>query len=389
MFRDFTNRANQVMVLAGDEARQLNHEYVGTEHILLGLVADDAGVAASVLRTLGVNADAIRKGVDSLVQCGPQTVAANTLPLTPRSQQVIDFARDEARNVNQKLIDTEHLLLALLREPEGVACHVLLGLGVRPDELRAEALKIRIALMKIVERSVRPVRAGIVRKRKMREELFTHLSAIYEEELARSSDPDAAIVKAARRFGEPASLAREFDNSLPAYERFSASVERWVQYRAPESAVRYSLRLAFHSFILLAVVLSLVAAGVTIAYGWIPAVQTMARVFAAIVLLTPALQFVVSLATIRMRDAMWGAFGSPKSPARIVLLSLVIAIVSELYLMGVAAVAQLDLTVGLEAARVGGAIAVISALSFVAIAYVTGQASIRDSQWAQLDIEAA
>jgi hypothetical protein len=90
-----------------------------------------------------------------------------------------------------------------------------------------------------------------------------------------------------------------------------------------------------------------------------------------------------------MRDAMWGVFGSRKSPARVLLLCLVIAVVSELYLMGVAATAQLDLSVGLEAARVGGAIALISALAFLAIAYVTGPASIRDTQWALLDIESA
>jgi ATP-dependent Clp protease ATP-binding subunit ClpC len=386
MFRDFSDRARNVMGRAGEEARKLNHEYIGTEHILLGLMAEESGAAARVLHTLGVTFDAVRAGVDSFVQRGTDIVASRTLPFTPRSKQVVEFARDEARSVNQKLIDTEHLLLALLREHEGVACHVLLGLGVRPDELRAEALRIRIALMKIVERSVRPVRASIVHKRKMREELFAHLSAIFEEELARSSDPDAALAQAVRRFGEPHELARELDRSLPIHERLSALVERWVQYRAPESAARYSLRLSVQLFVLMAVVLSLVTTGMYFGYGWIPAVQTLARVFAAMVLLTPLLQFVVCLAFIKMRDAMWGAFGSPKSPARVFLQYLVIAIVSELYLMGVAALAQLDLTVALEAARVGGAIGVITAIAFVALAYTTGPATIRDTQWALLDI---
>ena len=167
---------------------------------MLALVAEESGVAAEVLGTLGVTASAIRKGVQSLVLRGPAEVSSRELPLTPRSWQVIEFGREEARDVNQQLVDTEHLLLALLREPDGVASHVLRNLGVKPDELRAEALKARIALMKIVERTVRPVRASIIWKRKMREELFAHLAGIYEQEMSRLHDPAAALEQAARRF---------------------------------------------------------------------------------------------------------------------------------------------------------------------------------------------
>jgi ClpA/ClpB-like protein len=389
MFRDFSERANNVMHLASDEARALNHEYVGTEHILLALVAEESGVAVEVLSTLGVTASGIRHGVESLVLRGPATVSSRELPLTPRSGQVIEFGREEAREVNQEFVDTEHLLLALLREPDGVAGQVLRSLGVKPDELRAEALKARIALMKIVERTVRPVRASIVWKRKMRDELFAHLSGIYEQEMSRLHDPATALEQAARRFGKPGELTRELESALPAYERFSGLIERWVQYRAPESASRYSLRIAVHTFWLLAGSLSLVTLGVFLRYGWIEAVQTMARVFAAILLLTPPLQFAISLSLIRMRDAMWGAFGSRKSLGRVFVYFLVIAAVAELYLMGVAAVARLDLGAGLEAARLGGVIGLISAAAFVAIAYATGPASIRDTKWALLDIETA
>ena len=125
MFRDFAERANNVMQLASVEARALNHDYVGTEHILLALVAEESGVATAILGTLGVTASAIRQGVDSLVQRGPSAVSHREPPLTPRSQQVIEFAREEAGEVNQKFVDTEHLLLALLREPDGVASRVL------------------------------------------------------------------------------------------------------------------------------------------------------------------------------------------------------------------------------------------------------------------------
>ena len=269
-------------------------------------------------------------------------VSSRELPLTPRSGQVIEFGREEAPEVTQEFVDTEHLLLALFREPDGVASHVLRNLGVKPDELRAEALKARISLMKIVDCTVRPVRASIVWKRN-RDELFAHLTGIYEQEMSRLHDPAAALEQAVRRFGAPGELTRELESALPAYERFGAYIERWVQYRAPESAARYSLRIAVHTFWLLAGSLSLVTLGVFLRYGWIEAGQTMASVFAAILLLTPPLQFAISLSLIKMRDAMWGAFGCRKSLGRVLMYFLVIAAVAELYLMGVAAVARLDL----------------------------------------------
>jgi ATP-dependent Clp protease ATP-binding subunit ClpC len=389
MFRDFSERANKVFDLAREEARRVNHEYIGTEHVLLGLVAEGSGVAANVLQTLGVSRSAIADSVESFVQRGTESVASRTLPLTPRTKQVIEFAREEARGVGQTSVDTEHLLLALFRECDGVASHVLRKLGVKPEELRAEALKTRIEMMKAVERSVRPVRASIVRKRKMREELFAHLSAVFEEELVRVSDPKLALERAARRLGEPVELARELEDSLPVYERFSAFVERWLQYRAPESAARYSLRQSGYTFCLLLAILVLVTLGVFFGYGWIEAVQLMVRVFVAILLLTPPLQFVVSWAVIKMRDAMFGAFGSRKSPRRVLALGVLIAVAAEIYLMGVAALARMDFSVGLDAARVAGVISVVAAIGFGAIAYCTGRETIRDTQWALLDIETA
>jgi ATP-dependent Clp protease ATP-binding subunit ClpC len=389
MFRDFSEQANNVIKLAHVEARALNHEYVGTEHLLLALVAEESGVATEILRTLDVTANAIRQGVESLVQRGPASVSTRALPLTPRSVQVIEFAREEARDVSQQFVNTEHLLLALLREPDGVAGHVLRNLGVKPDELRAEALKVRIELMKIVERVVRPVRASTPWKRRMRDELFAHLTGIYEQEVARLKSPALALEQAARRFGEPAELTGELECALPAYERFSRLIERWMLYRAPESAARYSLRLATNTFWLLAGCLGLVMFGVVLVYGWIAAVQTLASVFAAILFLTPPMQFVIVLALIKMRDAMWGAFGSRKSLGHVFAYSLVIAAAAQLYLMGVATVARLDFGAGIEAARVSGMIGVISAIAFLALAYVTGRDTIRDTKWALLDIETA
>jgi hypothetical protein len=389
MSKPLTERALKALALAADEARSLNHEYVGTEHVLLGLVADQSGAASDVLAAMGVDAPRLRHEVERLVQRGSEPVSAATLPHTPRVQQVIDYARDEAHSVGQKVVDVEHLLIGLLREPDGVAGIALKNLGVKADQLRAEALRTRIELMKIVERSVRPVPSSTPRKRKMREELLAHLSTIYEEELTRNGDVAIALKEAARRFGAPAELAHEFQASLPIHERISHFMERLVAYRAPESAARYSLRLAWHTFALLAAVLIVVTGGVALRFGWTEDVKTLARVLGAIVVLTPPAQFVIGLAYIKLRDAMWGAFGSRKSPRRVLVLAALIAAVAQLYLMGVAAVIRMDLSVALDAARFGGIVAVTSAVLFAVLAYVGGPTEIRDTQWALLEIEAA
>jgi ATP-dependent Clp protease ATP-binding subunit ClpC len=389
MLKQFTLRAQKVMSLAADEARRLSHEYIGTEHVLLALVTSDSGTASDLLRMFGIDASNVGLEVEKLVQRGTTPVTDRNLPLTPRAQQVIEFAHQEARSVGQELVDTEHLLLGLAREPDGVAGHVLRALGVGHVDLRAEALKIRFNLMKIVERAVRPVQASVQRKRKMREELFAHLTSIFEEELSRVKDPAAAVEAAARRFGEPAELAREINNSLPSHERLSSYFERWVLYRAPESAARYALRLAFYTFALLSGILGLVSAGVLLRYGWIADVRTLLRVFAAIIVLTPPAQFVVTLAYINLRNAMWGAFGSRKSGVRVAAFAALIAAVAQSYLMLVAALASMDVGAAIEAARVSGVIAIICPITFAVLAYTSGPTEIRDTQWALLDIETA
>jgi ATP-dependent Clp protease ATP-binding subunit ClpC len=389
MYHEFTDRARNAMSLAADEARRMNHEYVGTEHVLAALVDQNSGPAAELLGMLGVDSRNVAVEIEKFVQRGPLPVSDSQLPLTPRVRQVIEFARQEASFVGQKYIDTEHLLLGLTRDPEGVAGHVLLNLGVRQDQLRAEALKIRFSLMKIVERAVRPVRAGIVRKRRMREELLAHLTAIYEDELSRTGDPSSAVQAAAARFGNPSELATELNAALSYTERFSYFVERWVLYRAPESAARYSVRLSGYMLGLVASILGIVFAGVLLRYGWIADVRTLLGVFAAIVVLTPPAQFIVTLAYIKLRNAMWGAFGSRKSRGRVAAFAALIAIVAQLYLMGVAAVARMDLGVAIEAARMSGAIGLISALAFAVLAYISGPSEIRDTQWALLDVETA
>lgn len=141
-FERFTDRARKVMQLANQEAQRFNHEYVGTEHILLGLIKEGSGVAANVLRNLEVDLKKIRLEVEKLVQTGPDMVTMGRLPLTPRARKVIEYATEEARNLNHNYIGTEHLLLGLLREQEGVAAQVLMNLGLKLEEVREEVLNL-------------------------------------------------------------------------------------------------------------------------------------------------------------------------------------------------------------------------------------------------------
>jgi len=147
MFERFTDRARKVMALANQEAQRFNHEYVGTEHILLGLVKEGQGVAANVLHNLGVDLKKIRLEVEKIVKSGPDMVTMGKLPQTPRAKKVIEFAIEEARNLGHNYVGTEHLLLGLLREHDGVAAQVLMNLGLKLDEVRAEVLNILGATM--------------------------------------------------------------------------------------------------------------------------------------------------------------------------------------------------------------------------------------------------
>jgi ATP-dependent Clp protease ATP-binding subunit ClpC len=142
MFDRFTDRARKVMTLGREEARRFNHEYIGTEHILLGLVKEGSGVAANVLQNLDIDLKKIRIEIEKIVQTGPDLVSVGQLPFTPRVKKVLEYAMDEARNLNHNYIGTEHLLLGLLREQEGVAAQVLLNLGVRLEDVREEVISV-------------------------------------------------------------------------------------------------------------------------------------------------------------------------------------------------------------------------------------------------------
>ncbi|MFQ5494083.1 MAG: ATP-dependent Clp protease ATP-binding subunit [Phycisphaerae bacterium] len=142
MFERFTDRARKVMALANQEAQRFNHEYIGTEHILLGLVKEGSGVGANVLKNLEVDLRKVRLEVEKLVKSGPETVTMGKLPQTPRAKKVIEYAIEEARNLNHNYVGTEHLLLGLLREQDGVAAQVLMNLNLRLEDVREEVLNL-------------------------------------------------------------------------------------------------------------------------------------------------------------------------------------------------------------------------------------------------------
>jgi ATP-dependent Clp protease ATP-binding subunit ClpA len=140
-FDKFTERARKVLSLAQEEAQRFNHNYIGTEHLLLGLVREGNGVAAKVLSNLGVELNKVRSAVEFIIGRGDRIVLGD-IGLTPRSKKVIELSRDEARRLNHHYVGTEHLLLGLVREGEGIAAGVLESLGVTLEKARSETIQV-------------------------------------------------------------------------------------------------------------------------------------------------------------------------------------------------------------------------------------------------------
>ena len=140
MLERMTDRLRKVLALANQEAQRFNHEYIGTEHILLGLVKEGGGIGANALKELGIDLRRVRIEVEKLVKQGPEMVTMGKLPQTPRAKKSIEYAIEEARNLNQTYVGTEHMLMGLIREQDGVAAQVLMNLGVNLDSLREAIL---------------------------------------------------------------------------------------------------------------------------------------------------------------------------------------------------------------------------------------------------------
>src|SRR5471030_718687 len=141
MFERFTDRARRVVVLAQEEARMLNHNYIGTEHILLGLIHEGEGVAAKALESLGISLEAVRQQVEEIIGQGQQAPSGH-IPFTPRAKKVLELSLREALQLGHNYIGTEHILLGLIREGEGVAAQVLVKLGADLNRVRQQVIQL-------------------------------------------------------------------------------------------------------------------------------------------------------------------------------------------------------------------------------------------------------
>jgi len=142
MFNRFTERARKVILLAKEEAKRFNHDYIGTEHILLGLVREGEGVAAVVLQKMGLNLPQIRSGIEKIVKPGPSTVLSADIPFTPKAKKAIELSGEEARALGHNYIGTEHILLGLIKEGEGIASQILMDMGLDLDKVREEIIEL-------------------------------------------------------------------------------------------------------------------------------------------------------------------------------------------------------------------------------------------------------
>lgn len=178
MFERFTEKAIKVIMLAQEEARRLGHNFVGTEQILLGLIGEGTGIAAKVLKSMGINLKDARVEVEKIIGRGSGFVAVE-IPFTPRAKRVLELSLEEARQLGHNYIGSEHLLLGLLREGEGVAARVLENLGADPSNIRTQVIRM-------VGESTEAVGAGVGggttgNKMPTLEEYGTNLTKLAEE----------------------------------------------------------------------------------------------------------------------------------------------------------------------------------------------------------------
>jgi hypothetical protein len=256
-------------------------------------------------------------------------------------------------------------------------------------EYRAESPdEIRLAQMIVVERVVRPVRANIARKRRMRDELLAHLSAIYDDELARSEDPVAAVNAAAKRFGNTIELTAELQATVPRREQWEHSLESWFGWHAPETATRWMSRVAIQLFLIMFGTCLLTATLAFGEFGWSYGVWLTVRPIAAAALVMPICAFSYGVCYYRIiRNHFFGVFGSQRSWSNVVfwaaLLNFTTVASSLIFLI---------ISYGSLAAAVAAfypivVFGLIWAGSAIAFAPIFGPQEIRDTTWALLDLD--
>jgi ATP-dependent Clp protease ATP-binding subunit ClpC len=225
MFERFTDRARRVVVLAEEEARMLNHDHVGTEHILLGLVREDGGAAAQALQALGITEEAVRRQVGEIVVPGRPGSQKAHLPFTPQGKKTLQLSLREAIALGHGYIGTEHILLGLVRADEDVAVQVLTGLGVDPTRVRQQVIRLVSARQVRAEPGTGP--AAGRGKRKAQSELRGRLDSlewrlsVLEQRVGTAPDQgqlDQEITQI-RRDKESAIDAQDFENAAVLRDR--------------------------------------------------------------------------------------------------------------------------------------------------------------------------
>ncbi len=238
MFERFTDRARRAVDLAGEEARALNHDYIGTEHILLGLIHEGEGVAAHALESLGISLDDVRQQVEQIIGQGQQAPWSGQIPYTPRAKKVLELSLREAKHLGHHYIGTEHILLGLIREGHGVAAQVLTELGADLNGVRQRVIQL------LHEHQGRPPEAGPARlaaaRRKVRgrqAEIRDHVEAIGSQLAAIEQRVGAGpeIGDLDRQIGQ---VRRDKESAAAAedYETAAALRDRERQLRAEKAS---------------------------------------------------------------------------------------------------------------------------------------------------------
>jgi ATP-dependent Clp protease ATP-binding subunit ClpA len=221
MFERFTNRARRVVVLAQEEARMLNHNYVGTEHLLLGLIHEGEGVAAKALESMGIRLEVVRQQVEETIGHG-QDAPSGHIPFTPRAKKVLELGLREAKQLGHRYVGTEHILLGLIREGDGVAAQVLVKLGADLNRVRQQVIERLHGYQ-----GESPVPAGRG-KRKQLSQILVRLAAVESrlsalEQRVGTTPPDLRPldreIAQVRREKESAIDAQEFENAAQLRDR--------------------------------------------------------------------------------------------------------------------------------------------------------------------------
>jgi hypothetical protein len=387
MVKDFSESAKEALRRAEQAARSMNHDFIGTEHILLGLIADESGACYGALKRLGVTPAQVRTEIESFVRRGPNVPAIPTLPYTPRASKAIEQTGREAALLQQALVGPEHLFVGLTLQPEGVAAKALLNLGLDLRQVRRAAIRIRLGQFKIVERVVRPVAVAVTYKRKMREEMLAHLTHLYEEELSQTHDPDTAMRQAALRFGEPAQLANQLKSSVTMGRRIGYAMERFYGWRAPESAERFCLRVARQLFVIMAAAIGVGVLGMILRDVGPASIWIVMRPAIALLIFLPASQFVLGVLYFRMRDALHGAFGKRRSASFAATMALLIIAATTTMILGYIVLANWNPSQAAAALAPSVAVAFGVGIFYFLMAGLRGPVEISDTIWACLDLE--